>query len=287
MAKLYVVGTPIGNFGDLSPRAKEVLTSCQLIAAEDTRITKGLLTHFGISTPCISNHRHNEEGRAGQIVQRMQEEDIDVALVTDAGMPGISDPGSFLVDEAIRAGIEVLSVPGPSAMASALSVSGFDTRTFAFYGFPPRKPGELRSFLKQISRGPVPVAVLHESPHRVIDLVKEIAETIPETYISASCDLTKLYEKTIRGTAGKVLEMLQANEKAEKGEYCLVLDMHEVPAPEQTVPQVSAELQLLSLMMDGADLNTAAVQLRQQGLKRNELYAAKEKVKALLEGRLE
>ena len=90
MAKLYVVGTPIGNFGDLSPRAKEVLTSCQLIAAEDTRITKGLLTHFGISTPCISNHRHNEEGRAGQIVQRMQEEDIDVALVTDAGMPGIS-----------------------------------------------------------------------------------------------------------------------------------------------------------------------------------------------------
>ena len=136
-------------------------------------------------------------------------------------------------------------------------------------------------------RKPVELKKLEGTYRKDRDNGKEIAETIPETYISASCDLTKLYEKTIRGTAGKVLEMLQANEKAEKGEYCLVLDMHEVPAPEQTVPQVSAELQLLSLMMDGADLNTAAVQLRQQGLKRNELYAAKEKVKALLEGRLE
>ena len=286
MPRLYIVATPIGNLGDISARALEVLRGCQLIAAEDTRVTRQLLTHFDIHTPCVSNHRHNEEGRAAPLVQRMLEENLDVALVTDAGTPAISDPGSFLAAEAAAAGIEVLAVPGPTAMASALSVSGFDTREFAFYGFLPRKKSELEEKLKAIAGSGVPVAVVHESPHRVIDLLKTICGTLPGCRVSASCDLTKLHEKTVRGTAEQVLETLEADEKAEKGEYCLVLDLHDVRLPEarQAETALPLEARILCAMMEGADLREAAARLTEQGEKRNEVYRAKEAVRAFLDG---
>ena len=144
MPRLYVVATPIGNLGDMSPRAIETLKSVDLIAAEDTRVTRALLNHFGIDTPCVSNHQHNEEHRAASLPERMIAEELSVAVVTDAGTPCISDPGSVLAREAAAAGIEVVAVPGPTARASALSVSGFDVREFAFYGFLPRGKKELR-----------------------------------------------------------------------------------------------------------------------------------------------
>lgn len=156
MPRLYVVATPIGNLSDISPRALETLKNCALIAAEDTRVTRALLNHFGIDTPCVSNHQHNEENRAAPLIERMLAEDIDVAVVTDAGTPCISDPGNVLVHEAAQAGIEVLAVPGATAMASALSVSGFDTREFAFYGFLPRQKKDLEEKLLSIARSGVP-----------------------------------------------------------------------------------------------------------------------------------
>ncbi|MBQ8093568.1 MAG: 16S rRNA (cytidine(1402)-2'-O)-methyltransferase [Clostridia bacterium] len=286
MPALYVVATPIGNLGDLSPRAREILEHVGLIAAEDTRVTRALLNHFNIHTPCISNHRHNEADKAESIVERMLSENIDAALVTDAGTPAISDPGSFLVDEAVRAGIPVYAVPGANAMVSALSVSGFDTRSFGFYGFLPRKKSELVQELKRIASGSVPVAVVHESPHRVIELVETIAEILPECRISASCDLTKFYEKTIRGKAEEVLELLRANEKAEKGEYCLVLDMHDVKMEsfEQTMSadgDAEPEMLLLRRMLEGEDLKTAMQKLRDAGIRRNQVYAAGERIKEL------
>ena len=286
MPRLYIVATPIGNLGDISARALEVLRGCQLIAAEDTRVTRQLLTHFDIHTPCVSNHRHNEEGRAAPLVQKMLEENLDVALVTDAGTPAISDPGSFLAAESAAAGIEVLAVPGPTAMASALSVSGFDTREFAFYGFLPRKKSELEEKLKAIAGSGVPVAVVHESPHRVIDLLKAVCGTLPGCRVSASCDLTKLHEKTVRGTAEQVLETLEADEKADKGEDCLVLDLHDVRLPEarQAETALPLEARILCAMMEGADLREAAARLTEQGEKRNEVYRAKEAVRAFLDG---
>jgi 16S rRNA (cytidine1402-2'-O)-methyltransferase len=144
---LYIVATPIGNLNDMTPRALETLKNVSLIAAEDTRVTRALLNHFGIDTPTVSNHQHNEGHRASSLIERMIEENIDTAVVTDAGTPCISDPGSVFVHEAAAAGIELLAVPGPTAMASALSVSGFDTREFAFYGFLPRAKKELREKL--------------------------------------------------------------------------------------------------------------------------------------------
>lgn len=262
----------------------QTLRDCDLIAAEDTRVTRALLNHFEINTPCVSNHQHNEENRAAPIVARMLEEDLDVALVTDAGTPCISDPGSFLAKEAAAAGIEVLAVPGPTAMASALSVSGFDTREFAFYGFLPRQKRELSEKLLQIARTGVSIAVAHESPHRVIDLVSVICETLPGCRISASCDLTKLHEKTIRGTAEEVLAMLRANEKAEKGEYCLVLDLHDVHVEERKAAcDTSLEARIFELLMAGRDMREAGDALMQQGEKRNDVYRARTAVQKFLE----
>lgn len=284
MPRLYVIATPIGNLSDISPRALETLKNCALIAAEDTRVTRALLNHFGIDTPCVSNHQHNEENRAAPLIERMLAEDIDVAVVTDAGTPCISDPGSVLVHEAAQAGIEVLAVPGATAMASALSVSGFDTREFAFYGFLPRQKKDLEEKLLSIAHSGVPIAVAHESPHRVIDLVRVIAATLPGCRISASCDLTKLYEKTIRGTADEVLAMLLANEKAEKGEYCLVLDLHDVHlAEQQAAPNASLEARIFELMLSGKDMREAGDVLMAQGEKRNDIYRARTAVQRFLE----
>ena len=288
MPRLYVVATPIGNLSDISPRALQTLRECDLIAAEDTRVTRALLNHFGIDTPTVSNHQHNEAHRASPLVERMLEEDLTVAVVTDAGTPCISDPGSVLVREAAGAGVEVLAVPGPTAMASALSVSGFDTREFAFYGFLPRGGKELREKLLAMRRSGVPVAVVHESPHRVIDLVEEIARTLPGCRVSASCDLTKLYEKTIRGDAQDVLAMLRANEKAEKGEYCLVLDMSGVaPEKQEPVSQASLEAQLFEELLCGSDLRAAGERLMERGAKRNEVYRARTNVQRFLEDMIE
>ena len=284
MPRLYVVATPIGNLSDMTPRAIETLKSVDLIAAEDTRVTRALLNHFGIDTPTISNHQHNEEHRASSLPQKMLDEDLSVAVVTDAGTPCISDPGCVLVREAAAMGIEVLAVPGPTAMASALSVSGFDTREFAFYGFLPRQKKELREKLLAMHKSGVPVGVVHESPHRVIELVRVIAETLPGAKISASCDLTKLYEKTIRGTADEVLEMLESNAKAEKGEYCLVLDMSGVQLPEQEeASSASLEAQLFEELLNGFDLRQAAMTLTERGYKRNDVYKARTNVQRFLD----
>lgn len=288
MARLFVVATPIGNLSDISPRALETLKNCDLIAAEDTRVTRALLNHFDIATPCESNHQHNEDNRARPLVERMLENDLDVAVVTDAGTPCISDPGTVLAREAAQAGIEVLAVPGPTAMASALSVSGFDTREFAFYGFLPRQKKDLQEKLRAIARSGVPIGVVHESPHRVIDLVRVIAQTLPGCRISASCDLTKLYEKTIRGTADEVLAMLLANEKAEKGEYCLVLDLHDVKLEDEVqAVNASLEARIFERLMAGDDLREAGEALMAQGERRNDVYRAKTAVQRFLEDMME
>ncbi|MGN0775512.1 MAG: SAM-dependent methyltransferase, partial [Candidatus Ventricola sp.] len=201
-----------------------------------------------------------------------------------AGTPCISDPGSVLVREAAALGIEVLAVPGPTAMASALSVSGMDTREFAFYGFLPRQKKELREKLLSMKRSGTPIGVVHESPHRVIELVRTIAETLPGCCICASCDLTKLYEKTIRGTAEEVLSQLMANSKAEKGEYCLVLDMSGVELEEHEArSDASLEAQLFEEMMNGFDLRQASMALTERGYRRNDVYRARTNVQRFLD----
>lgn len=283
MPTLYVVATPIGNLADMTPRAIETLKHCALIAAEDTRVTGALCAHFDIHTRLISSHRHNEEQKAPAIIEKMCAEDIDVAVVTDAGTPCISDPGWALVRAAAEAGVEVLCIPGPTAMASALSVSGFDTREFAFYGFLPRGGKELREKLIAMARSGVPVAVVHESPHRVTALCETVAEVLPGARICACCDLTKKFEKTLRGEAAEVARLLRENPKTDKGEYCLVLDLSAVTLPEAgAVTNASLEARLLEEMLAGCSLRAAGAVLMEQGEKRNEVYRASTRVKDFL-----
>lgn len=283
MSALYVVATPIGNLGDMSPRAVETLKKVALIAAEDTRVTRKLTTHFGVDTPLISCHEHNERGRAEELVARMLREDIDVAVVTDAGTPAISDPGTALVRAAAESGIPVLAVSGPSACVSAVSVSGFDFSAFTFYGFLPREKKELREKLLQIGRKGEG-AVFHESPHRVKTLVAAIADTLPGARLSVSCDLTKLHELTLRGAPEEILARLEENEKSEKGEYCVVADLRQVKLPEEApVAQTSLEARLFEGLLRGESLRAAMQALISAGEKKNAVYAASLRVKALLD----
>lgn len=284
MSTLYVVATPIGNLSDMSPRAIDTLKNAALIAAEDTRVTRKLTTHFGIDTPLISCHQHNERGRAPELVRRMLEEEMDVALVTDAGTPAISDPGTELVRAAAEAGIPVLAVSGPSACVSAVSVSGFDFSSFTFYGFLPREKKELREKLLEIGRKSEG-AVFHESPHRVKKLVEAIGEALPGALLSVSCDLTKLHELTLRGTPEEILQRLTDNEKSEKGEYCLVADLRWVSLPEAApAAACSLEARLVDLLLAGREMRQAVAELTAQGEKKNAVYAASLRVKALMAG---
>ena len=279
---LYVVATPIGNLGDMSPRAVEVLKSVALIAAEDTRMTMKLTQRFGSETPLTSCHRHNEQGKAEGIVRRMLEEGIDVAVVTDAGTPAISDPGTILVRQVAEAGIEVVAVPGPSAMAAAMSVSGIDVTEFTFLGFLPREKKDLQAALRSAAQR-TQAGIVHESPYRVLDFMRVLADTLPQAYVSVSCDLSKLHELTLRGPVADVLARMQANEKTEKGEYCIVIDFRAVPREEPKAEStLCLEARLLDLLLQGADMRDASRRLVEEGEKKNAVYAAALRLKGML-----
>jgi len=283
MPTLYVVATPIGNLGDFSPRGVETLKNVALIAAEDTRVTQRLLAAFDIHTPLTSCHEHNERVKAEQIVQRMLTEGIDVAVTTDAGTPCISDPGRFLTAEAVRNGIPVLAVAGPTAMAAALSVSGMDVDEFTFFGFLPRQKSELKTKLTDMAARSK-IAVVHESPHRVMALLETVAEILPRTYVSASCDLTKKFEATVRGEVGEVLAALKANPKAEKGEYCLALEWRDVPKPPEPACELSLEAKLFDGLVNGMTLRQSMDALTAAGERKNAVYTASLRVKKILAG---
>ena len=285
MATLYVVATPIGNLQDLSPRAAETLRGADLIIAEDTRVTMKLCQVFNLKAPLVSCHRHNEDSKAAGLAMKIKEEDLSAALVTDAGTPCISDPGSEVVRECAAAGIPVIPVPGCCAGIAAVSVSGFDAKEFAFYGFLPREKKDIRERLLAIAAGPK-VAILHESPFRIIDLTEVIAETLPGVYMTVCCDLTKLHEKTLRGVPEDVLRELRANEKTEKGEYCVVLDLHGVSLPMPKTAETAEwplEAKLIDKMKQGADLREAQETLIEEGEKKNAVKQAALTLKKLFE----
>ena len=284
MAVLYVVATPIGNLQDLSPRGAETLRNADLIIAEDTRVTMKLCQVFGLKAPLVSCHRHSEDSKAAGLAQRILEENLTAALVTDAGTPCISDPGSEVVRECAEAGIGVIPVPGCCAGVAAVSVSGYDAKEFAFYGFLPREKKDIRARLEEIARGPK-VAVLHESPFRITELTEVIAQTLPGVKMTVCCDLTKLHEKTLRGIPEDVLRELKANEKTEKGEYCVVLDLHGVslPEPETETAEWPLEAKLIEEMKQGKTLREAQDALAEAGEKKNAVKQAALTLKKLFE----
>jgi len=216
---LYLVATPIGNLEDITLRALRTLRECDLVAAEDTRHTGQLLKHFGISKPLLSYFQFNEAKRSEEIIERLRRGE-KVALVTDAGSPGISDPGERVVRAALAAGFRVEPVPGPCALVAALTASGMPSDEFHFVGFLPHKSGQRRKRLEAL-RSVAGTLVLYESPYRIEKLLGELQEVYPERPVVLARELSKKFEEFLRGTPSELLEV--ARKRSLKGEFVVMV----------------------------------------------------------------
>lgn len=220
MGTIYLVPTPIGNLGDMTLRALEVLKRVDVIAAEDTRQSLKLLNHFEIKKPLISYHMHNEQGKGEELIE-MAKAGKSIAIVTDAGTPGVSDPGEVVVKKAIEHGIEIEVLPGATAFTTALVYSGLSTSQFMFKGFYPREKKERVAFLEDIKNRQETI-IIYESPYRIVDCLTSIKENLGNRRIAACRELTKLHEEIIRGTIEEVINHFLNN--TPKGEFVLILE---------------------------------------------------------------
>jgi 16S rRNA (cytidine1402-2'-O)-methyltransferase len=266
--RLYLVGTPIGNLGDMTERAKETLRDADLVAAEDTRRTGRLLAAFGIKAKTVSLFEGNEASRTEELLGALRD-GMTVAVVSDAGMPGLSDPGFRLVRACVAEGIDVRVVPGPSAVVAALVVSGMPTDRFAYEGFLPRKAGERRARLRAF-RGDPRTVVLFESPHRVATLLRDVLVELGDRPTALARELTKLHEEVVRGRASEVLAHLADHEL--KGEVVVVLHGEVAPSAldlDELVGEARA------LVDAGMKKRSAASEVaRKYGASANEVYRA-------------
>jgi len=220
LSDLFVVATPIGNLEDITRRALRILSEVDLIAAEDTRHTKKLLDYYQISTPLTSYHKFNIKSKTGYLIQLLKA-GKSLALVTDAGMPGISDPGYELIRESVDQGIGVIPIPGPSAVITALAVSGLPTDKFIFLGFLPKKSGKRRKELEKRKdfEGTI---ILYESPFRLVKCLQDILSALGDRKVAVARELTKIHEEVVRDSVVRVLEKFQA--KAPKGEVVILIE---------------------------------------------------------------
>ena len=275
--KLYIVATPIGNSRDMSPRGRDILSSVDIIAAEDTRRSMVLLGKLEIRNKLVSNHKFNEYGKARYFVDEMLS-GKSIAVITDAGTPCISDPGNELIRAAVEAGIDVIGVPGCCAAVTALSVSGFDLSSFLFYGFFPRENAERRKLLEKLRRGDTRTFVFYESPKRIMELVDFFVDSGAGVRMCLCNDLTKLHEMSFRGTPVEVKDKLLAKGNYEKGEYAVVIEIEESYLFTKTEHTVSAEAMLVDAMVargvSGKDAVAAVLADENNSYSKNELKAA-------------
>jgi 16S rRNA (cytidine1402-2'-O)-methyltransferase len=268
---LYLVATPIGNLEDITLRAVRVLKEADQIACEDTRQTQKLLNHYGISTRTVSYHEHNELTRAPELVLDL-EGGARIALVTDAGMPGISDPGFRLISQAIRHHIPVVPIPGASAFLAALVASGLPTDSFRFSGFLPPKSGQRRQTLESIKASPR-TQVFYEAPHRVKEAVEDVVEILgTERHVVIAREVTKIHEEFLRGRAGEILEILKARGDI-KGEITLLIGKAE-EGQQKVEPGVSVRQRLEQIMtVEKLDEKAALKRIaKEMGVSKSEAY---------------
>ena len=275
---LYLVATPIGNLGDITLRALEVLRGADRIACEDTRVTQKLLNHFQIETPTVSCHEHNERQRARELLAAL-EAGGRIALVSDAGMPGISDPGAWLVSGAIAAGVPVIPIPGANAALSALIASGLPTGAFTFLGFLPEKAGARRTQLEALaaeaSKAAAPrTLIFYEAPHRILDTLMDL-ELVwgPELRVAVARELTKVHEEFLRGAIASVRQQLALRERT-RGEITLLV---EPPAQASTPPAathepVAARLARVQAETGGSEREALKRLARELGQSKSDLY---------------
>jgi 16S rRNA (cytidine1402-2'-O)-methyltransferase len=270
---LYIVGTPIGNLDDITLRALRVLAEVDLIAAEDTRVTQTLLRRHDLGTPLVSYHQHSGGKRLAELVGLLRE-GKSVALVSDAGMPGFSDPGARLVTACAEAGVPVVVVPGPTASSAALAVSGLSGREHSFLGFLSAKSGERRRALAQVKerRGAL---VLYEAPHRVVETLRDMCEVLGDRQAVCARELTKRFEQVVRGRLSELVEHFTQTEP--RGEFTIVVAGAAPVGAEGRPPAESAAAvaEVRELQAAGLSLSRAAAHVaKHRGVPRNRLYRA-------------
>lgn len=266
--KLYICPTPIGNLEDMTLRTIRVLREADLIAAEDTRRTIKLLNNFEIDTPMTSYHKHNLKEKGAYLIDRIYGGE-DVALVSDAGMPGISDPGQDLVRMALDEGLEVIALPGATASITALVVSGINTDNFIFEGFLPSRDKDRRQRLEEIKKNRY-TSIVYESPYRIKDCLRDVLSVLGDINIALSRELTKKYEETLRGRTSQVLAELEARE-AIKGEFVLILET----SYEEEEASVDIGQELSRLIAAGESKSQAVKKVSQEyGIPKNLVYKA-------------
>lgn len=268
---LYIVATPIGNLEDITLRALRILREADLIACEDTRHTQKLLNHFDIKTPMRSYHEHNEAERAQELVERIRAGER-IALVCDAGTPGISDPGERLIRVAVEAGVPVISVPGASAMISALVASGLPTESFGFIGFLPSRSGDRRTALERL-REAKETLVFYEAPHRIVEMLSDLGKVLgKERSVVVARELTKVHEELLRGTVTFVLAELEKR-AAVKGEITVILAGHGGEKAHETPEGNLSERMRLLMSSKSLDEKAALKQIAKEfGMSRSEAY---------------
>jgi len=267
---LYVVSTPIGNLEDITHRAVRVLSEVGLIACEDTRHTRKLLNHYGIKTMTVSYHEHNERERAVELLESL-ESGLDVAIVSDAGTPGISDPGFRIVRLALENGVPVVPVPGPTALISALVASGLPSDEFFFAGFLPARSGQRRTRLLELSSIPATL-VFYEAPHRIAGSLRDAREILGEREAVIARELTKLHEEILRGRLSELGQRFSSGEEG-RGEMVLLIDRNviEGAARESDASEISSIV--VALEAEGVDARSALKKAaRKLGISRDEAY---------------
>ncbi|MCF8000816.1 MAG: 16S rRNA (cytidine(1402)-2'-O)-methyltransferase [Halanaerobiales bacterium] len=253
--KLYICGTPIGNLDDITFRAVRILGNVDLIAAEDTRRTEQLLNHFKIDSKLTSYHEHNEREKAKSLISTLNN-GYDVALVSDAGMPGISDPGLILVEKAKENNIEIIPIPGPTALVSALVVSGIPTDRFTFYGFIPRKGKDREEFIDQIIKSEETI-IFYESPYRIKKIYEDLTEKIPQRDSALIREISKVHEEKIYGTVSEVYNKIKDREI--KGEIVVVIEGREKQKPDKESWSDLSILEHVRLFMDNGYTKKEAI----------------------------
>ncbi len=264
---LYIVSTPIGNLEDITLRALRVLKEVDVIAAEDTRHSRKLLTHYGISKPLISYWGERERVKSAEILERLHSGQ-SVALISDAGTPGISDPGAVLIKKAIVENIQVVSIPGPSALIAALSISGLPAEEFLFIGFLPPKKSHRQKVLKDLSLEPRTL-VFYEAPHRILEILTDMEKIFPERKAGLAKEITKIHEEVLRGSISEILTRVGKTKIA--GEYIIVVEGRTTEDIKLTTEDVLSEVS--ALMKKGLGRKEAVKKIAESyGLSRKELY---------------
>ncbi len=283
MPTLYVVATPIGNLSDFSPRAIETLQNVSLIAAEDTSHTIKLLNYFNIKTPMVSYHKYNEAEKTPILIKKMLDENIDIAIVTDAGTPCISDPGYDLINAARQSNIQIIGIPGCCAAVTALSISGFEVNSFTFIGFLERDKQEQIHQLKKLDSLDIDNIIIYESPFRILSTLKNI-ENIIDCDICVCNDITKLHEMSISGSVHDVNEILSNNPNVEKGEYVIIIHKHKKDEIKEKEETISTEALLVDIMVkENCTAKDAIAKLRTINplLSKKDIYSASLNLKEL------